>query len=113
MQVCNHRFHSECLQKWGDSSCPVCRYSINAHHDSRCQACGATGDLWMCLLCGHVGCGRYQAAHARDHYVATDHCYALEVNTGRVRHPSLARDPMFMTTVVRNICAVCAAVKHM
>ena len=24
--VCNHQFHSECLQKWGDTSCPVCRY---------------------------------------------------------------------------------------
>jgi len=25
-QVCNHQFHSECLQKWGDTSCPVCRW---------------------------------------------------------------------------------------
>jgi len=25
LQVCNHQFHSECLQKWGDTSCPVCR----------------------------------------------------------------------------------------
>jgi Zn-finger in ubiquitin-hydrolases and other protein len=84
VQVCNHRFHNECLQKWGDSSCPVCRYSVNNHHTSSCQVCAATADLWMCLLCGHVGCGRYQAAHARDHYTATDHCYSLEVNTGRV-----------------------------
>ena len=23
MQVCNHRFHNDCLQRWGDTSCPV------------------------------------------------------------------------------------------
>lgn len=23
--VCNHVFHSDCLQRWGDTSCPVCR----------------------------------------------------------------------------------------
>jgi hypothetical protein len=86
VQVCNHRFHNECLQKWGDSSCPVCRYSVSSNHDSSCQVCAAKVDLWMCLLCGHVGCGRYQAAHARDHYTATDHCYSLEVTTGRVCH---------------------------
>ena len=25
--LCNHSFHSECLTKWGDSTCPVCRYA--------------------------------------------------------------------------------------
>lgn len=85
MQVCNHKFHNECLQQWGDASCPVCRYSVSQSHDSSCAVCGSTSDLWMCLICGHVGCGRYNAAHARDHYAATSHCYSLETETGRVR----------------------------
>ena len=25
--VCHHTFHCHCISKWGDSSCPVCRYS--------------------------------------------------------------------------------------
>jgi len=24
--LCNHSFHGDCLVKWGDSCCPVCRY---------------------------------------------------------------------------------------
>lgn len=27
--VCNHQFHSECLQQWGDTSCPVCRWVLS------------------------------------------------------------------------------------
>jgi BRCA1-associated protein len=25
--ICSHSFHASCLSKWGDSSCPVCRYT--------------------------------------------------------------------------------------
>lgn len=25
--LCNHAFHSSCLVKWGDTSCPVCRFA--------------------------------------------------------------------------------------
>ena len=24
--LCNHTFHAGCLVKWGDSTCPICRY---------------------------------------------------------------------------------------
>lgn len=41
-------------------------------------------DLWICLICGHVGCGRYKAGHAIDHWKASQHCYALELETQRV-----------------------------
>lgn len=61
VQVCNHRFHGECIKHWGDTSCPVCRYcmlSSNAN-TSRCSTCGANTNLWICLICGHVGCGRW------------------------------------------------------
>jgi hypothetical protein len=60
VQVCNHRFHGECIKHWGDTSCPVCRYcmlSSNAS-TSRCSTCGTSTNLWICLICGHVGCGR-------------------------------------------------------
>ncbi|GLC33564.1 hypothetical protein PLESTM_000085000 [Pleodorina starrii] len=83
--VCNHMFHSECLQKWADTTCPVCRYCVQgAANTSRCGVCATAVDLWICLICGHVGCGRYRAGHAADHWRTSGHCYALELETQRV-----------------------------
>lgn len=41
-------------------------------------------NLWICLICGNIGCGRYGQAHAHAHYVSTTHLYALELETQRV-----------------------------
>jgi len=40
--LCNHTFHSSCLVKWGDTSCPICRYAQTPEPlaDSRCMECG-------------------------------------------------------------------------
>ena len=76
------------LQKWGDTSCPVCRYCSQpggGSHASHCTVCNSAADLWICLICGHVGCGRYKAGHAYDHFKSSQHCYALELETHRVR----------------------------
>ncbi|KAF9078193.1 BRCA1-associated protein 2-domain-containing protein [Rhodocollybia butyracea] len=103
---CSHTFHCLCLGKWGDSRCPVCRYSQNlmsSHPSSSstrptpipfansstvsmssCSACSSTANLWICLICGNVGCGRYGRAHAEAHYQSTTHLYALELETQRV-----------------------------
>lgn len=51
---------------------------------STCETCHVGADLWVCLICGHVGCGRYRAGHAVAHHAASGHCFALEVETGRV-----------------------------
>ncbi|WIA10155.1 hypothetical protein OEZ85_010359 [Tetradesmus obliquus] len=84
--VCNHRFHGECLKRWGDTSCPVCRYCMYSASTStsRCSTCGTNANLWICLICGHVGCGRYKQGHASDHWKQSAHCYALELETQRV-----------------------------
>ena len=81
--VCNHSFHASCMREWWDSSCPVCRYCARGEV-TRCSTCGASTNLWMCLVCGHVGCGRYGAAHALEHFRETGHTYSLEVETQRV-----------------------------
>lgn len=40
--LCNHTFHASCLVKWGDTSCPVCRYAQTPEPiaDSHCMECG-------------------------------------------------------------------------
>jgi BRCA1-associated protein len=83
--VCNHRFHNQCLRQWGDTSCPVCRHCEGPQGNApKCTACGTTSDLWACLICGHVGCGRYRGSHAADHWQECGHGYALELETQRV-----------------------------
>ena len=57
--LCNHEFHLRCLSKWGDSTCPVCRYIMQPASESECYECGASSHVWICLVCGHVGCGRF------------------------------------------------------
>jgi BRCA1-associated protein len=47
------------------------------------EACRSTVDLWMCLICGHTGCGRYRGSHAAKHFEETGHGFALEVADGR------------------------------
>lgn len=106
---CSHTFHCTCLSKWGDSRCPVCRYSqtlmsshptsasssrstvpipFSSSSQSQCVDCPhdspSTSNLWICLICGNIGCGRYGRAHAQAHYQRTTHLYALELETQRV-----------------------------
>lgn len=41
-------------------------------------------NLWICLVCAHVGCGRYISGHARVHFEETGHVYSLELQSQRV-----------------------------
>lgn len=94
---CQHTFHSSCLSKWKDNTCPVCRYSnkigdmdtdlsMNNSLESseRCIDCDISENLWICLICGNVGCGRYDQKHAITHWKDTGHCFAMETNSQRV-----------------------------
>ncbi|KAE9588002.1 hypothetical protein Lal_00002994 [Lupinus albus] len=82
--ICNHSFHCSCISKWADSSCPVCRYCQQQAEKSICFVCQTTENLWICVICGFVGCGRYKEGHAIIHWKETHHCYSLEVETKRV-----------------------------
>lgn len=100
--LCQHVFHCACLEKWRGSGCPVCRYThspsytfpyprpgaYNGGNDTDteplCSVCASTNNLWICLICGNLGCGRYDSAHAFAHYEATSHCYAMDISSQRV-----------------------------
>ncbi|WVQ83721.1 hypothetical protein IAT38_005865 [Cryptococcus sp. DSM 104549] len=105
---CAHTFDCDCLRKWGDSRCPVCRLShlllssssssaatsSAAHHPhrdeitrlTRCSMCSSTENNWICVVCGVVGCGRYDPGkgHARRHWEESGHVLAMELETQRV-----------------------------
>lgn len=84
--LCNHSFHGSCLSKWGDTTCPVCRYVQTPElvEDNKCFECNSGDSLWICLICGHVGCGRYVEGHAFKHYIDTQHCYSMQLENNRV-----------------------------
>lgn len=85
--LCNHSFHVHCLSQWSDSSCPVCRYcqTPECQVENKCMDCDYDGEsLWMCIICGHVACGRYINGHAHDHFSQTQHTYAMQLTDNQV-----------------------------
>lgn len=107
--VCNHSFHIDCLARWQDSPCPVCRYDHSGLNEtlSRCHVCSATSRNYVCLICGVVSCANgptsssthsiasngdapsaeqipSQRGHAFLHYEETLHAYALDTETQHV-----------------------------
>lgn len=54
---------------------------------AHCTFCDQTQNLWLCLHCGHVGCGRrnYDGSggnnHAVDHFEGTQHALAVKLGT--------------------------------
>ncbi|KAJ8713170.1 hypothetical protein PYW08_008474 [Mythimna loreyi] len=110
---CAHAFHAECLVRWRDARCPVCRCAQTPEprgqatcfqceraalededgDDTRENISGVAeglmegleaGTLWICLICGNVGCGRYEGGHAAKHFLQSNHTYALQLGSNRV-----------------------------
>lgn len=55
--------------------------------EASCSQCALTSNLWMCLQCGHLGCGRAQFggieghSHALAHFEATGHPCSVKQGT--------------------------------
>ena len=65
------------------SSCVAC--AVQRAGDHSCMICGQEAfPLWVCLLCGHLGCGRYAKGDAWSHFQTSKHRLSLELATGRI-----------------------------
>ncbi|RMZ83445.1 hypothetical protein DV737_g1571, partial [Chaetothyriales sp. CBS 132003] len=97
---CQHVFHCTCLQKWSGGGCPVCRFTNDDFSSGpasykrkskfsgecelddvplECQICHEDKELWQCLICGFLGCGRYKAKHAYRHFEETGHTFSMDL----------------------------------
>ncbi|CDW84875.1 brca1-associated protein [Stylonychia lemnae] len=112
--LCCHNFHQMCLRNWNDTTCPLCRYIQSPVESSQCDQCSATENLWVCLICGFIGCFKLAAftnssraegdrllydsdqynsedylvlqsfGHSHEHYEDSKHTYAMEIETHNV-----------------------------
>ncbi|XP_064977465.1 BRAP2 RING ZnF UBP domain-containing protein 1-like isoform X2 [Musa acuminata AAA Group] len=82
--TCDHSFQCSCISKWVNSSCSVCQFCQKHSEKPTCSICGTPQNLWICVICGFVGCGRYKEGHAIRHWKDTQHCYSLDLETQRV-----------------------------
>ncbi|XAR53252.1 hypothetical protein NMG60_11021725 [Bertholletia excelsa] len=78
--LCDHSFQCPCVQKWTILSCQVCRLCQQQDEKPSCAVCGTLKNLWVCVICGFVGCGRYEERHAIRHWKDTQHCYSLDLD---------------------------------
>ncbi|EEC78130.1 hypothetical protein OsI_17679 [Oryza sativa Indica Group] len=62
----------------------VCQFCQKQSKNPTCSVCQTSGNLWICIICGFVGCGRYEEGHAIRHWKETQHCYSLDLETQRV-----------------------------
>jgi uncharacterized UBP type Zn finger protein len=49
-----------------------------------CHKCRELRELWICIICGYVGCGRYKFGHAEEHFKLSNHNFSIEVFTQRL-----------------------------
>lgn len=73
------------------STCVVCQQLLSAQltrssgqPQVRCQECRQSGDPWICMICGYVGCSRYQAMHAKEHFLRSSHFFSINLLTQQV-----------------------------
>ncbi|KAL2500639.1 BRCA1-associated protein [Forsythia ovata] len=82
--LCDHSFQCSCVSKYTHLSCLVCRLCQQQDEKPSCAVCGILNNLWVCLICGFVGCGRYEKGHAIGHWSDKQHRFSLGVEKQQI-----------------------------
>ena len=67
------------------TNCKVCLI-LNKKEKPQCdyEKCLKNNNNWCCLICGYIGCDRYQNCHAVKHFETSFHRYSIEIETERI-----------------------------
>ena len=79
--------YSHNSKNWNECEkiCKVCKILNSSPSDKSLVCyCGIKESIWACLICGYIGCGRYQNAHAVIHFKETNHIFAVDIESGRI-----------------------------
>ncbi|KAJ3446421.1 brca1-associated protein [Anaeramoeba flamelloides] len=77
---CSHRFHLDCLSRWDDNSCPMCRFNMTPPEKIVCDICSGYEQVLLCLICGFQGC----KLHSTEHYQQQGHGYGMDLSNQKV-----------------------------
>ena len=82
------------MKAWEEGERQVCPHTSNLKQvplrqtvGTNCSACSLTHNLWLCLTCGSVGCGRRQFdgtggnGHGASHFDQTGHPVSVKLGT--------------------------------
>lgn len=83
---CRDLFHPCCRENCQDISkdCLVCGIINDSSSSVNCSDCSSTENLWICLICSNLGCGRYKSGHAHNHFARTGHAFALKLDSHHI-----------------------------
>lgn len=82
--LCDHSFQCPCISKRTNLSCQVCQFCQQQDEKPTCFVCGTSENLWVCMICGFAGCGRYKEGHAIRHWKDAHHSYSLDLEKQQV-----------------------------
>ena len=74
-------------ERWTNykKNCLICKnFSSKNNNNYKCVDCENTNNLWCCLICGYIGCNRYQEKHSLIHSKKYNHRYSIELNNQRI-----------------------------
>lgn len=81
---CSHACFCKCDQGWMDVNCRVCQSvksmaGILADSELQCEGCRYKSNLWICMICSHIGCNRFNNSHAVSHFEQTQHRFSIDL----------------------------------
>ncbi|KAL6560727.1 hypothetical protein OROGR_004286 [Orobanche gracilis] len=77
-------FQKESMETHPFTQIKVCRLCQQQDEKPACAICGTSKNPWICLICGFVGCGRYEKGHASGHWSDTQHHFSLELEKQQI-----------------------------
>lgn len=65
-----------------EDNCKIC--FLLKKKELYCEVCEIRKDIWICIICGYIGCGRYSQTHAIFHYLESNHKFSISLDKNNI-----------------------------